>query len=201
MTLPNWNAEDYFFEFEKVTFPGGPIVNAPLEMKIGWIVKYLHDVIFPDAIKAVVNGGELSGLLLSFSIVDYLSGYFIGGTSQAKDFTAFLNRYFPEQYKPYTKDIYDHLRCGLVHNLTLLNPWIPVTTFFVIEKQSESHLQKRSNHIVFSIYHFIEDTRRAQFMYFYDLIMKQSENVDLVKNFHKRFNKQSGASSTMVKND
>ncbi len=38
-------------------------------------------------------------------------------------------------------------------------------------------------------------------MYLYDLIMKPTENVDLVKNFHKRFNKQDGAASMMIKTD
>ncbi len=200
MTLPDWKAEDYLFDFEDITFTGD-IVNAPLEMKTGWIMRYLREVVFPDAIKAVVNGGELSGLLLGFSIVDYLAGYFVGNRSQAKDFIAFLSRYFPEQYKPNAKDIYDHLRCGLVHNLTLQNPWIPVRTPFVIEKQSEFHLQTKNNKVVFSIHHFIEDTRRAEIMYLYDLIMKPTENADLVKNFHKRFNKQDGAASMMAKTD
>lgn len=200
MTLPDWKAEDYFVDFEDITFTGH-IVNAPLEMKTGWIIRYLHEVIFPDAIKAVVNGGELAGLLLGFSIVDYLAGYFVGKNSQAKDFIVFLNRYFPEQYKPYAKDIYHHLRSGLVHNLTLQNPWIPASTPFIIERQSEFHLQTKNNKVVFSIYHFIEDTRRAQIMYLYDLIMKPTENVDLVKNFHKRFNKQDGAASMMAKTD
>ena len=200
MTLPDWKAEDYEVQFEDIYFEG-PIVNAPLEMKIGWIVKYLHDVIFPDAIRAVVNGGELSGLLLAFSIVDYLAGYFVGRNSRSKDFIAFLNTYFPELYRPYTKNIYDHIRCGLVHNLSLQNPWFPSNIPFTIEKRSEDHLQKVNDKVVFSIYHFIEDTRRAQVMYFHELIMKPNENRDKVKNFQTRFNKQDGAASMMVKTD
>ncbi len=200
MTLPNWNPNDYLVDFEDITYTG-PIVNAPLEMKTGWVMKYLHDVIFPDAIKAIVNGSELSGLLLGFSIVDYLAGYFSGRKSQAKDFVAFLNRYFPEQYKQYTKDIYHHLRSGLVHNLTLQNPWVQTETLFLVEKRSEDHLKKINERTVFSIYHFIEDTRRAEIMFLYDLIMKASENQELINNFHKRFNKQNGSASMMVKTD
>ncbi|NUQ84203.1 MAG: hypothetical protein HUU11_05775 [Anaerolineales bacterium] len=200
MTLPDWKAEDYFVDFDNIYF-SGPIVNAPLEMKTGWIMRYLHEVIFPDAIKAVVSGGELSGLLLGFSIVDYLAGYFAGKSSQAKDFMAFLNRYFPDQYKPYAKEIYHHLRSGLIHNLTLQNPWIQSNTPFTIERQSNNHLLTINGKVVFSIYHFIEDTRRAEIMYLYDLIMKSNENKDLVKNFHRRFNKQDGATSMMAKTD
>ncbi len=200
MTLPNWKAEDYFVDFEDIYFEG-PIVNAPIEVKISMIMRYLQEIIFPDAIKAVVSGGELSGLLLSFSIVDYLAGYFVGKKSQAKDFISFLNKYFPEQYKPYAEDIYDHLRSGLVHNLALQNPWFQSMVPFTVEKQSNSHLLSVSGKIIFSIYHFIEDTRRAGIMYFYDLIMKSSENEELIKNFHRRFNKQDGATSMMVKTD
>jgi hypothetical protein len=200
MTLPDWKPEDYFADFEDINF-SGPIVNAPLEMKAGWIMKYLHDIIFPDAIKAIVSGGELSGLLLGFCIVDYLAGYFAGKSSQAKDFEAFLNRYFPAQYKPYTKDIYHQLRSGLVHNLTLQNPWIQSNTLFTVEKKSDEHLLNIDGKVVFSMYHFIEDIRRAEIMFLYDLIMKSDENKDLVKNFNKRFNKQDGATSMMVKTD
>lgn len=200
MTLPNWNADDYLVDFEDINYTG-PIVNAPLEMKTGWIMKYLHDVIFPDAIKAIVNGSELSGLLLGFSIVDYLAGYFAGRKSQAKDFIAYLNRYFPEQYKKYAKDIYHHLRSGLVHNLALQNPWVQTDTLFLVEKRSENHLKNINGRTVFSIYHFIEDTRRAEIMFLYDLIMQASENQELIDNFHKRFNKQNGSASMMVKTD
>lgn len=200
MTLPNWKAEDYFVEFED-TYYEGPIVNAPLVIKTSWVMRYLHDTIFPDAIRAIVGGGELSGLLLGFSIVDYLAGYFAGRKSEAKDFIVFVNRYFPDQYKVYTEDIYHHLRSGLVHNLTLQNPWIPSNTPFIIEKQSNDHLLNANGKVVFSIYHFIEDARRAEIMYFYDLIMKPDENKELIEKFHKRFNKQDGTSSTMMKTD
>jgi len=200
MTLPNWKPEDYFVDFEPVYY-GGPIKNAPLVMKVGWVLRYLHDVIFPDAIKAVVNGGELAGLLLSFSIVDYLTGYFAGKSSTARDFVAFMNRYYPELYKPYIDDIYHHLRSGLVHNLNLRNPWIKTTIPFSISKETEFHLQPKDGTVKFSIHHFIEDTRRAGVMYFYDLIMRSTENQELIKKFHKRFNKQDGAASMMIKND
>lgn len=200
MTLPNWKAEDYFVNFDDIHF-SGPIVNAPLEMKIGWITKFLHDIIFPDAIRAVANGGELSGLLLGFSVVDYLAGYFAGKNSRAKDFVSFLDQYFPDQYKPYAKDIYHHLRSGLVHNLTLQNPWFQSDTPFSVDKKSANHLQTIDGRVMFSIYHFVEDARRAAIMYFHDLIMKPNENKDLIRKFHKRFNKQDGAASMMVRTD
>ncbi len=200
MTLPNWKAADYLVDFEDISFTG-KVVNAPLIMKVGWVTKYLHEDIFPDAIMAVRNGGELSGLLLSFSIVEYLTGYFVGRNSNAKDFMAFMQKYFPEQYAPYLEAVYTQLRNGLVHNLSLRNPWITSVISFTLKKYSELHLQLRGNKVIFSISHFIEDARRATIMYSYDLIMKPKENEDLVRNFHKRFNKQDGAASRMAKTD
>jgi len=135
MTIPDWNIEDYVLDFEDVRY-SGPIVKAPLIIKTGRILRYLHDLVFPDAIKAVASGGEVSGLLMGFSIVEYLAGYYAGKRSQAKDFISFLERYFPEEYKPLLSDIYNQLRNGLVHNLTLLNPWIPSRISFIIESRS-----------------------------------------------------------------
>jgi len=200
MTLPDWKAEDYFVDFEPIYFEGH-IVDAPLIRKTGWIVQNLHDVIFPDAIKALANGGELSSLLLSFSIVEYLAGYFAGKNSQAKDFKAFMYRYFPEQYRPYLNDIYSQLRNGLIHNLSIVNPWIPHKFSFFIEKRSDLHLQKLEDKVIFSIFHFLEDGRRAMIMYLYDIIMKPKENPDLVINFEARFNKKDGAASMIAKTD
>lgn len=200
MTLPDWKAEDYYVDFEPIYYEG-PIIHAPLIRKVGWVLQYLGDIVFPDAIRAVVNGGELSGLLLGFSIVDYLAGYFAGKKAQSKEFRDFLNRYFPEQYKPYIEEIYNHIRSGLVHNLVLQNPWMKTNTLFTVDKRSELHLQITDDKVMFSIYHFIEDTRRAEMMYFYDLVMKPDENEGLVRNFHIRFNKQDGATSMMVKTE
>lgn len=200
MTLSDWNADDYLMDFEDIHF-SGYLVNAPLIMKVGWVTRYLHDVIFPDAIRAVVNGGELAGLLLTFSIVEYLSGFYARRGDQAEKFKAFMKQYFPSQYLLYIDEIYTHIRNGLVHNLSLMNPSIASTTSFTLEKESDLHLQHKNSKVIFSIHHFIEDTRRAMVMYSYDLIMKSDDNPDLVENFHKRFNKQDGAASMMVKTD
>ena len=200
MTLPDWNVDDYLVSFDDIHF-SGYVVDAPLRMKVGWVLRYLHDVIFPDAIRAIVNGGELSGLLLGFSIVEYLSGYYAGKQSQKKDFIAFVKVYFPEQYFPYIDDIYVHLRNGLVHNLTIKNPWQNSPINFILEKESPLHLVSKEEKIVFSSQHFIEDTRRAMVMFFYDLSMNADDNPELVSNFNKRFNKQNGASSMMIEVD
>jgi hypothetical protein len=200
MTLANWNSADYLVEFKDIVY-SGPIIGAPLEMKAGWITKYLHEVIFPDAIKAVGHGGALSGLLMGFAVVEYLAGYFAGHQSQAKDVKAFMKRYYPQQYAEYIDDIYGQLRNGLVHNLSITNPWIPNTSAFAIEERSDMHLQQRNGTIVFSIYHFLEDARRATVMYLFDLIMKPTENMESRRKFEARFNKKDGAAALIAKTE
>ncbi|MDP1548385.1 MAG: hypothetical protein Q8L87_20420 [Anaerolineales bacterium] len=200
MTLPNWKAEDYFVDFETFYFEGKR-VQAPIIRKIGWIIENLNTVIYPDAIRAIVNGGELSGLLLGFSVVEYLAGYYFGRNSNSKDVKNFMSRYFPGQYKPFTEDIISQLRNGLVHNLSISNPWVPHKYIFTIEKRSDSHLQEVDGKIIFSIYHYLEDGRRAMVMYFYDMVMKSEENQDLIDNFEKRFNKKDGSASMIMKTD
>ena len=200
MTLPNWKPEDYYIDFESFRYTGN-IVDAPIVFKVISVIKYLSEQIFPDAILAIQNGGELSGLLLVFSTIEYLTGYYSGKNSQEKFFVSFMERYFPSQYKNFTQEIFRQLRCGLIHNLTIINPWNSSDIQFILEKYSKLHLQKAENKIVFSTMHFLEDTRRATYMYQYDLIMKQEENKDLINNFNRRFNKKDGAASTMIKTD
>ena len=142
MTLPDWNPDDYLVSFEDIHF-SGYVVDAPLAMKVGWIMRYLYDDIFPDAIKAIVNGGALSGLLLGFSILEYLAGYYAGRSSKSKDFTVFMDVYFPEQYRPYQDDIYTHLRNGLVHNLSIMNPWVSASVNFTALRKSLHCICKR----------------------------------------------------------
>ncbi|MGV8027217.1 MAG: hypothetical protein AB2L18_11720 [Anaerolineaceae bacterium] len=198
MTLPTWNVNDYVFDFKDV-FYSGPLVNAPIELKVDKVITYLNELVFPDAITAIMQGAELSGTLLSISTVEYLAGYFSGKQAQQKDFIAFVNRYFPEPYPIFINDIYTHIRCGLFHNLSIINPWNQFENEFLLEMKSDGHLKLRDGKIVFSVLHFVEDTRRSMIMYFYDLIMKKDINQELINNFNKRFNKQDGVSSIMIK--
>ena len=198
MTLPDWNVEDYLFEFEPIQYTGR-LVDAPLIFKTGKVLGFLHDSIFSDAFKALKCGAELSALLMGFSIIEYLAGYYTGRRTKSEDFISFINAYFPDVYSEFIDDIYTQLRCGLVHNLNLQNPWKPSENKFKIETNSKYHLKKEISLCVLSIYHFLADSRRAMVMYLYDLVMKKSENQDLIKNFEKRFNRQEGVTSIMIK--
>jgi hypothetical protein len=187
-------------DFEPIEYTGR-VVDAPIELKVGRITKYLMEDIFPDAIRAVEGGSEIAGLLLGFATLEYIVGYFVGKQSTRHDVLAFLSAYYPVQYAPFADAIYDHLRSGLVHNLTLQNPWMPVGDPFRIEKDSQMHLTAHEGAIVFSIRHFLEDTRRGYFMYCHALIMKPAENASYIRNFHRRFNRKDGAASMMEHTD
>ena len=198
MLIPDYDPDKYKFEFEDIYYEGY-LVNAPIIWKVGRIAKYLHDHVFPDAKRAVAVGSELSSLLLAFSIVEYLAGFYAGKQSNKYHFMSFLGAFFPSEYAPYSSAIYDHLRNGLVHNLTLLNPWIPTNFEFIIEADSDLHLKNKDGKVVFSIKHFIKDVAFAHGMHSYLLVMRPKEYPHLIKNFERRFNRKSGLSSTMVK--
>ena len=196
MTLPDWKAEDYYSNFESF-FYSGPLVNAPIELKATKILQYLRDTVIPDAMKAISYNSELSGLLLVFSVVDYLAGFYCGKNTRMKDVVNFMEKYFPSVYKPYLNDIYQHIRCGLVHTLSLSNPWKNNSFSFKLIKNSKFHLQFKDGFVIFSIMIFTQDTSRAAFMYLHDVINSKDNNCLIRENFVKRFNKKGGAASCM----
>ena len=198
MTLPDWKAEDYYFaNFEPITY-SGLLVNAPIELKVFKVLKYLNDTVIPDAMKAILNGAELSGLLLVFSIVDYLAEFYSGKSTKSKDIVRFMEKYFPSVYQPYLNDIYQHIRCGLVHNLSLLNPWYKNSCSFKLIRKSKYHLQFKDGFIIFSMVTFVIDTSRAIAMYLHDVISEGKDSL-IRENFEKRFNRKDAASAFIEK--
>jgi len=63
------------------------------------------------------------GVCLTFVImacaIDYLASFNVGGKTEKEDYINFLGEYdwFVKKYDP--TDIYESLRCGLVHNFTI----------------------------------------------------------------------------------
>jgi len=200
MTLQNWNSKDWMVDFPDIYFEG-EIIKAPVIWKIGQVTKYILGNIIPDAIKALKNGGELSSLLLSLALIDYMAGYFVGKGTGEKAYIDFMRRYFPQKYHSYLQSIYGQLRCGILHNLVTHNPHYKGERLrYIISGVSQDHLERRENNqVIFSIPIFIEDTRRAYIMYSYDMVMKAKDNPELIANFNHRYNKLDGESSTMVK--
>jgi hypothetical protein len=197
MTLDNWNPNDYIVDFPDINY-SGEIVNAPVIWKIGQITKYIY-VVLHDAINAIANGSELSGLVLGLSTLDYLAGYYAGKKTAAKDFKNYMKKYFPDKYIPFINSIYDQLRCGLLHNLVANNPWTENPFRFEINRSVNDHLIERADGIaIFSVRIFLEDLRRSFVIYSYELIMKPEENIELIANFEKRYNRLNGLGSVMI---
>jgi hypothetical protein len=200
MSYKEWNPDDYKFEFADIPAYSGELIDMPIEHKIVKLKEFLVDEIFKDAINCIRVHSELSALFVALASVDYLSGFFTGKQSNRQAYISFMHSYFPLNYEPLVDTIYSQLRCGLMHNLVIANPWKSQYKSFLIHPNSQNHLSTdQDNKIVFSVLIFIEDIRRAFCIYAHDLIMKADINSDLVKNFHKRFNKLDGIGAFMIR--
>jgi hypothetical protein len=200
MTNPNWNPNDYKFTFPDEPAIEGNIVNFPIIQKVEKIRVFLLKTILVEAHNCLRVKSEIAALLLAIASVEYLAGYYAGEQSRKDDFISFLKDNFPDQYSSYYEAIYDQLRCGLVHNLNILNPWNKNGIDFLVHSNSPDHLKvNNEGKLIFSVSFFLEDIRRAFWMYVYDLVEKREENQDLIKKFEKRFNRLDGRGALMLK--
>ena len=203
MTLPNWNRDDYMFSFPDSLYTG-EIVGMPINNKVGMLMQFIFDDVFQE-IKVCINANaELAAVILCLVVVDYLAGYYTGHQTKRRDFLSFMNKYFPADYNTFNEKIYDQLRSGLLHNLALINPWKGMEKSFRIHSNLGKHLEEEFNEegecrINFSVKVFAEDIGRAWIMFAYDIVMKGDNYPDIVKNFHKRFNKLNGRGAFMLK--
>lgn len=203
MTLPNWNRDDYMFSFPDSTYTG-KIVGMPIINKVDMLMRFIFDDVFRE-IKVCINAdADLAAIILCLVVVDYLAGYYTGRQTKRGDFLSFMNKYFPADYNTFNEKIYDQLRSGLLHNLAVINPWKGMEKSFRIHSHLGNHLVEYFNAdgeccINFSVKVFAEDIGRALIMYTYDIIMKGDNYPDIVKNFHKRFNKLDGRGAFMLK--
>ena len=199
MTDPNWNPTDYFQSFPDISH-NGSLVTLPIHGKLLQVTKYLHDHIFTQAIKSLQVDADLAALILGLITVDYVAGFYVGKSTQKSDYIGFINRYFPNKYHPFAEAIYGQLRCGLLHNLVMVQPWQPNTTSFKIVAESQDHLiTDSSGRVTFSIFTFLEDTRRAWIIFAHDVGMKGTNYPDLVRSFERRFNRLGGEAAFMMK--
>lgn len=200
MTNRQWDPENYKFEFPDVPAYEGPLVDMPLIHKVEKVRQFLVGDVLPEAKRCLDVHAELAALLLSLAAVDYLAGFYVGKKTTRDDFVNFMQDYFPKEYQSILDKIYDQLRSGLMHNLVGVFPWKDNNIPFVIHPDAKEHLhQNKNGQTIFSVLLFLEDIRRAWWMYAYDIVMKGDKHPDLVTKFSKRFNKLNGLGAFMVK--
>ena len=194
---PEWNPDDFRFSFPDVYFLGGPLVEMPLVMKADKVRRYVGAVLTSSA-NSLAVGGEIPATLAGLATIDYLAGYCAGRQSQARDYKAYMTRYFPTRYQPHLDSFYTSLRCGLMHNLVAVSPWQPGHPHFLIVGNCESHMVVEDRRIVFCVVRFLEDVRRSWIRFSFDLIQKPVECADLRANFERRFDRLCGSGAFMV---
>lgn len=195
---PEWNPSDYVFAFPESSFPGGPLVEMPLIHKVNKVREYLAEVLGGSG-RCITIGAEIPATLAGLAVVDYLAGFYAGKQSQSTDYIAFMDRYFPDRYRPHLRAVYTNLRCGLMHNLVAANPWQGQHPPFLLVGNCEPHMAIEGDRIVYCVLQFLEDVRRAWIKYAHDLILRSDDNPLLVKHFERRFNKLCGIGAFMVK--
>lgn len=198
MTLKDWNLEDYRFHFPDEPPYNGSLVGMSRIRKVEKLLKFTGSV-YRELCDCSQKKAALAIMLVALAEVDYLAGFFVGHKTTKQDYKDFLNsKYFPPQYKPFIEDIYSQLRCGLLHNLVMVNPWSGEGIEFKITTELPEHLQKdKEGRTIFNTMTFATDIFRAFIMYAYDLVQKPNDYPVLVKNFQRRFNRISGRGAFM----
>lgn len=105
------------------------------------------------------------GVCLTFVImacaIDYLASFNVGGKTEKEDYINFLGEYdwFVKKYNP--TDIYESLRCGLVHNFTIHGG-----KFTLTHNNPELHLTTPKGQIILNYEDFYCDLKRLKEEYF-----------------------------------
>jgi hypothetical protein len=191
-----WDPSRYQFDFPDITYEG-PLTEAPLPFKVCKVSVFLMAVL-KDAVSCLRIGAELPALLAGLAAVDYVAGFYAGRRTTSKDYRAFMERFFPARYKPHLEQIYVGLRCGLMHNLGVLNPWNEMRLGFLVAADRADHLELVGDRLVFSVAAFLEDARRAWSRYAHLVVMTPDVEPEVTSRFNKRFNRLDGAGAFLV---
>jgi len=109
-----------------------------------------------------------------------------------------MDRFFPARYKPHLEQIYVDLRCGLMHNLGVLNPWSEAGPGFLVAADRADHLELVGDRLAFSVATFLEDVRRGWLKYAHLIVMTPDVEPEVTSRFNKRFNRLDGAGAFLV---
>jgi len=197
-TDPTWDVNDYLVAFEDIVWPGGELVDLPLELKIQKVGQHVATVL-REGTSCLAVGGELGAAMLGLAAVDYMAGFHHGRESTRGDFIAFLHEWFPQPYADHSEWIYANLRCGLMHNLTAANPWRGQHRRFSITGEGDVHLSESDGVLTFQVHVFLIDVYRAWVMFSHHLVMKAGRDGNEVQQFLRRFDRLGGIAAFMAK--
>lgn len=197
-TDPTWDVNDYLVAFEDIVWPGGELVDLPIELKIQKVGQHVATVL-KEATTCLAAGGELGATMLGLATVDYMAGFQHGRESKRGDYVGCLCRWFPAPYAEHSEWIYGNLRCGLMHNLTAANPWRGPHKSFRITGEGDLHLAEVNGVLTFQVHVFLIDVYQAWVMYSHHLVMKAGREGDEIRDFERRFDRLGGVAAFMAK--
>jgi hypothetical protein len=151
------------------------------------IIDRIEDVFNRWIIGGIASLSKTKGVSLTFVLIvcaiDYLASFNAGGKTTRKKYVDFLKEYkwFIKKYKP--EDIYDSLRCGLVHNFTIIGGKYALTY-----KEPSRHRKTENidgqKMIILNFKDFFKDFKRLKKEYFAKVRNLQENKT---QNFLKRF--------------
>ena len=157
------------------------MTNATEILKQGKAISRVEDVFNRWIINGIDAVSKSEGVSLTFVLIscgiDYLTCLNFGERSTKQRYIAFLKEYnwFTDKYSP--EDIYQSLRCGLVHNFSIHNK-----KYVLIHNRTDYHLKiTDTGQIVLNFQDFFEDFKRLKKEYFEKVNNDQNKRAKFIK--------------------
>jgi hypothetical protein len=142
--------------------------NSPHPQKLKWFREvfrpHFDSWVFGPVDRLVHSQDALVGFIMMACVIDYLAGFWWGGSTKnavKRAYIGFIDRYFPkDRYIP--EHLYDSLRNGLVHLFTIKGK-----RYALVHNQPNLHLREdTTRHIILNAADFRDDLRAAKDKYF-----------------------------------
>jgi len=164
---------------------GPPSLGSPADARVVWaraeLKAILEERIF-ERIDRLLKADPLVAFIYMSCVIDYLAGFWHGDKNKTdwQDYEGFIEEYFssnPDGSKRYSaRGLYEDLRNGLVHNLTV------GATYALTHGKPEQHLQRTSDgQTILNAESFWADLVQAKDNYFAALDRDPNQCVLAVK--------------------
>lgn len=154
--------------------------------------RYVFGWMYSDVEICEKHGANFGGVALICAYIDFMGKLYLGieGDGQIRErFVGFIDDFFDNKYKRFSKFIYSDYRCGLLHQF-FPRKGAGITRG---EENREYHLviDKENSLIPVNLTVFFEDFKKAVDVYF----KKLTEDEQLQKNFSKVYQSMSNEMS------